>query len=235
MRKNGYTKAIAQFQRSLTRAEKLRRLDIRQFADPPAPADQDAVEALRSGAVVLMVASLEQYLKDALQECVEIIAIKARVTTHQALEARFVQHNDSNFFHYLANERRFDKATKLAEIKRVSKLVAADHFVVESFNRTRSNPGPKTVKDLLNDYGIQDPFGVIEGHLPLHYKKPFPQGFAAASLEALITRRNEVAHGAYGLTISRVDLEEAIAFLKGFVKALDNTLRDRTRLVLSQL
>lgn len=235
MKKNGYTRALREFENGVLRARRLRSFDVRLHKDPPLPDQQIAADALRGGAVVLMVASLEQYLKAALFECVEMIANQAGVTTHVKLEARFVEYNDLNFINWIIRESRFERGRKVAELKRVAKEIANDRFLAESFNRTRSNPGPDTVAELLKEFGIRDPFTVIEGHLPRHYKKPFIKDFAKLTLEAIVTRRNEIAHGASALNTSRVDLQNWIEFLMAFAKSADNTLRDHTRSVLAAL
>jgi hypothetical protein len=105
------------------------------------------VEALRGGATVLMVASFERYLAEALEEFVDLVARRALVTSHAKLSGDFVEYNDFNFFNWLIRESRLSRTQKTAELKRVAQLVAADRFVPEAFTRTRANPGPTTVKD----------------------------------------------------------------------------------------
>jgi predicted nucleotidyltransferase len=61
-------------------------------------ADQVAVEALRGGATVLMVASFERYLKEAMEEFVDLIAKQASVTSHGKLSTDLVEYNNFNFF-----------------------------------------------------------------------------------------------------------------------------------------
>jgi hypothetical protein len=72
-----------------------------------------AVEALRGGATVLTVASLERYLRDALEEFVDLIAGRALFTTNPKIEAAFIQYNDLNFFDWLIRESRFPRTEKL--------------------------------------------------------------------------------------------------------------------------
>jgi hypothetical protein len=66
MRKNGYSVALREYEASLARARHLHRIEVATYRDPPPLVDQVAVEALRGGATVLMVASFERYLKEAL-------------------------------------------------------------------------------------------------------------------------------------------------------------------------
>jgi len=97
MRKNGYSAALREYEGSLARARRLYRIEATRYRDPPPLADQVAVEALRGGATVLMVASFERYLKEALEEFVDLIASRALVTSHTKLSPDFVEFNDFNF------------------------------------------------------------------------------------------------------------------------------------------
>jgi hypothetical protein len=198
-------------------------------------ADQITVEALRGGATVLMVASFERYLKEALEEFVDLIAKRALVTSHAKLSADFVEYNDFNFFNWLVRESRLPRKEKAEELKRVAQLVAADGFVPEAFSRTRANPGPSTVRDLFREFGVGNPLQLIESNFPRHYGRPFPIGFVEQTLTSIINMRNEVAHGGFSLSISRSDLREWIGFLGALGRAADNTLRDHALGVLALL
>jgi hypothetical protein len=235
MRSNGYSSALRDFETSLDRAKRLHRIETQRYKDPPPFDDQVAVDALRGGATVLMVASLERYLKDALEEFVDLVAGRAVVTTHPNLSANFIEYNDFNFFAWLIRESRIPRTQKAVELKRVAQLVAANSFVPESFSRTRANPGPATVKDLFREFGIADAFQHIETQFARHYRKPFAPGFVETTLTSIVSKRNEVAHGGYSLNISRIDLGNWLEFLICFGKAADNTLRNRTLSVLSTL
>jgi len=112
MRKNGYSAALRDYEASLARARHLHRIEVAAYHDPPPLADQIAVEALRGGATVLMVASFDQYLKEALEEFVDLIANRALVTSHEKLSADFVEYNDFNFFNWLIRESRLPRKEK---------------------------------------------------------------------------------------------------------------------------
>ena len=98
MRKNGYSAALRGYETSLDRARHLFRIETTGYGDPPPPNDRIAVEALRGGATVLMVASFERYLAEALEEFVDLVARRALVTSHAKLSGDFVEYNDFNFF-----------------------------------------------------------------------------------------------------------------------------------------
>jgi hypothetical protein len=235
MRSNGYSTALRDYEASLERARHLYRIEVTTYHDPPPSSDQVAVEALRGGATVLMVASLERYLKEALEEFVDIIAKRALITKHEKLSADFVEYNDFSFFNWLIRESRLPKREKAEELKRVARLVALDFFVPEAFSRTRANPGPNTVHDLFRGFGVKDPLRSIESNFIRHYKKPFPEGFVRQTLTSIVNRRNEVAHGGISLSISRSDLREWIGFLSALGKAADNTLRNHALTVVALL
>jgi hypothetical protein len=235
MRKNGYSVALREYEASLARARRLHRIEVATYDDPPPLADQVAVEALRGGATVLMVASFERYLKEALEEFVDLIAKQALVTSHEKLSNDFVEYNDFNFFNWLIRESRLPRKEKAEELKRVAQLVAGDGFVPEAFSRTRANPGPSTVRELFREFGVRNPVHSIESNFPRHYRKPFPIGFVEQTLTSIVSRRNEVAHGGFSLSISRSDLRDWIGFLSALGRAADNTLRDHALGVLASL
>jgi len=128
MRKDGYSAALREYEASLVRARRLYRIETATYRDPPPLADQVAVEALRGGATVLMVASFERYVKEALEEFVDLIAKRALVTSHAKLSADFVEYNDFNFFNWLIRESRLPRKEKAVELKRVAQLVAVDSY-----------------------------------------------------------------------------------------------------------
>lgn len=143
VRSNGYSVALRNYEAGLARAQHLYKLEVQRFSDPPRPNELRAVEALRGGAVVLLVASLERYLSDALEEFIEMLAARASVTTHPGIPIELVEYNDFNFFDWLIRESRLSRQNKTIELKRVSQLVANNRFVPEAFSRTRATLGRK--------------------------------------------------------------------------------------------
>jgi RiboL-PSP-HEPN len=235
IRANTYSKSLRDFEKSLKRAGKLCELERRRYKDPPPPRQITAVEALRGGAVVLMVAAFERYLRDAFEEYTEVIAGRAKSTKHPKLDKAFVERNDYNFVNWLVRDSREVTIAKVVEMRRVARLIAAENFIPEAFSRTRANPGPETVKELFRDFGVPDAFRLIEGNLKNRYPRPFAPGFARGQLEAIIGRRNDVAHGGGALSIARADLEGWVVFMGALGRAVDNTLRDRTLVIVAVL
>jgi hypothetical protein len=86
LRRNTLSRSYRDFQSSLRRAARLRTLEVQRYKDPPPPRQIIAVEALRGGAVVLMVAAFERYLKNAFEEYAEAIARRDEV--YRASKAR---------------------------------------------------------------------------------------------------------------------------------------------------
>src|SRR5690606_31002853 len=123
----------------------------------------------RGGATVLMIAELERFLKDVFEEYVEAIAAKALVTTHPKLDASFVEFNDFNAINWIVRESRSSREAKVRELKRVASHLTAGKFLAESFNRTKANPGPETVKAMLREFGAAGGFAAIEARFGRHY------------------------------------------------------------------
>jgi hypothetical protein len=184
------------------------------------------------------VASLERYLREVFEEFVLLIALAAKLTSNPKLDRDFAEFNDLNYVSWLVRDSRRQRIDRVAELRRVYTVLANSGFVPESFSRTRANPGPDTVKELFREFGISNAFAAIERNFGRHYRRPFVQGFVEVMLRTIVTRRNEIAHGSSalpGLSIARQDLADWIEFLSGFARAADNTLRDYSLGVISQL
>jgi hypothetical protein len=235
MRSNGYSLALREYEASLLRARRLQQLEAMHFSDPPPPQDRVAVEGLRGGAVVLMVASFERYLREALEEFVDLIAKRALLTSRAGLSADFAEFNDFNYFNWLIRYSRMSRSQQRQELKRVAQLVSTNNFVPEAFSQTRANPGPTTVKQLFREFGISNAFQTIEQHFERHFRKPFPPGFVEQTLSGIVSIRNQVAHGGFSLSIGRDDLRGWVSFLNAFGKAADNTLRNHTLNIIGSL
>ena len=229
MRKNGYSNALRDFQAGLARAAVLQRIERQLYRDPPSSAEVSAVEALRGSATVLLVANLEKYLKDALEEYVERLAIRAHLSTNVGLPQNFKITNDTSYPEWIIRDSRWKRERKHSELERIASIIHRKGFIPESFSRTKSNPGVETVSALLKDFGLIDPFRIVELALPRHYAKAFAAGFAKTQLTTIVTHRNQVAHGASSLGISRQDLKDWTRFIHGLAKSIDNALRDHTR------
>lgn len=235
MRRNGYSRAYRDFELSLKRAKTLRKLENKLYKDPPSPQDTLAVEALRGGAAILMVASLERYLKDALEEFVDLVEKVALSTSHTKVPLKLIEYNDLNFLSWVFRENRFSRSQKLAEVKRIAVLIAGSKFIPESFSRTRSNPGSSTIGDLFKEFGIADPFTKIDEIFQTYPGEILAGGTLAPRIDSIVSRRNEIAHGGYSLSISRDDLDRDINFLARFGRSADNCLRNYTLTLISQL
>ena len=60
--------ALDQFRDSLQMAEELMKLERANYRNPPKNEEQNAVEGLRGGAIVLMVAAWENFIKQIIEE-----------------------------------------------------------------------------------------------------------------------------------------------------------------------
>lgn len=60
--------ALEQFKESLQMAEELMKLEKANYKNPPRMEEQNVVEGLRGGAIVLMVAAWESFVKQLIEE-----------------------------------------------------------------------------------------------------------------------------------------------------------------------
>ena len=142
MRRNGYSIALREYEASLRRAQHLQRLEVSRYRDPPPRQDQVGVEALRGGATVLMVASFERYLPEALEEFVDLVAGQAMVTSHSGLSPNFVEFNDFNYFNWHIRDSRLPRKQKAGEFKACSPVGGHRQVRSRSIQPNSGEPRP---------------------------------------------------------------------------------------------
>lgn len=225
--------ALCEFQQSLLIAEELLEIDKRNYHNPPRLDQQKAVQGLRGGAAVLMVAAFEAFLRQAMEEYLASLTIQPLKVPFDKLPEKM---RINSVFATLEQAMKgppfqepLPKHQRLIDIETACKLVLSGTVNPVAFINTGSNPNSKSVKLMFSNLGVKDIFGCIKDRFESKWGKPVAQTFIADKLDEVVNRRHIVAHTANALSISRSDLKESIKFLKVLATLLDTEIKNHIR------
>jgi hypothetical protein len=222
------SRAFVTFRLSLTLAQELLRIERETCRNPPKLHEQKAVEGLRGGACVLMVASFEQFLKDSVEEHLTNITAGSKKLLYERLPGKMIIHNTFITIEHATKGKPFDQAKdkidRLPDIDTACQMIIKKQINPGAFTMTGGNPNPDTVKQMCANLGIRDVFGSIRPKFLKKWGKPVSHTFLVDKLKEVVNRRHVVAHSANALNVSRSDLRESMRFLRILAETLDNAI-----------
>lgn len=229
--------ALQDFRSSIRLAEALMSRE-RRFPDPPSPRNIKAVQGLRGGAAVLMVAAFENFLKEVIEERLVDLTRHPLIFNPANIPPDMLFHN----FHYtLERTVRGPFPDGYTRQDKVNGFVAAADIVLKGIinsnvfsDLTRSNPNSKKVRELFKSLGINDVFTLIKPEFDRRWGVPTINTFIANTLDTILARRHEVAHTAIVLNVSRVDLQTSVKFLRLLADLCDEEIAKHVRRILRQ-
>lgn len=198
------------------------------YADPPAEADRAAVEGLRGGSVVLMVAAFENYLKESVAEALEEIN-NAKPSCDFAklpleLQAQVVYAGLQSAMHARPWDPVRERIHRLPLVLKAADHVTRGTIMSREIAETGGNPDSKQVKNIYKNVGISSILTQIKRGFDGAWGTPTAQTFIENNLDTIVQRRHIVAHTASALATSRVDLQTWQRFLDCVVDQLDAAL-----------
>lgn len=215
------TKALKTLSVDLKRPSRLLAMERSHFVDPPKTTRQRiGIEGLRSGAIVLMTATLEAYLKDVFVEVVEALEAQRVKKKVVALTVNFLQANDFDGLEAILRDKGGDKASRHGDLRRVARAVAQGELVGDGFARTEANPRPDVVAKMLKRFGVSEPFKTLAAEAQVR-GLPYGEVYLRTKLEEILDRRNEVAHQGVSLNVTRLQLQEYVAFIQDLSALID--------------
>jgi hypothetical protein len=187
---------------------------------------------MRGAVTVLLVATLESYLKGLFSEMADVMEAarqtKGRRILSDALHMRQ---------HFLAIEwlraLRQERSQKHPILVRISGEIAGDKIVAEALANTFANPGPTVVKEMLANIGVDNWPQPLNAQYSQVSGAAVHPTFVHDKLQEIVDRRNEVAHTGVALSISRVQLAEWIDFVQHVGKSLDLIVVRRIKTLIS--
>lgn len=220
--------ALIQFRSSLQIAEELMRIERNSYGNPPKLAEQRAVEGLRGGAAVLMVAGFERFLRRSVEEHLATLTTKPFKVPFDELPAKMKVHSVFTTLEHALKGAPYEaprkKIDRLADIEDACKAVLSGSVNPQAFSSTGGNPSAGTVKEMYSLVGITDVFGKIKPSFEARWKKPEAHTFIMDKLNEIVNRRHVIAHTADALKVGRSDLREATRFLEILAESLDEEI-----------
>jgi len=216
----------------LTLAESitLRHPAFSYLSDRPNPAP------ITAGAVVLLCARFEEFLKDVIAYALERHGeADPALTLWNLPESLQILLLSKNMTAAL-QAKRFGRPRSHAE--RINDgLTAAQDIIAGRINaelaiETGGNPGPDTVSELMKLVGIEKPWSHIEKQFEVNYVSPVDPmlaGIALGGLQerlgALIGLRNEVAHSGTQISSSPAEIRFNVHFARHLANAIYDVLK----------
>jgi hypothetical protein len=215
-----YTSAYSSFVGRLAEVENLRyAAAIQELRD--AVANRQHINALCRGAIVLLSAHLEAYIRE-LGEIL-LIELHQRSIDRSKLKSRFFYHLSK---HALDEIQTTSDHDKIAE--KVFAFIAKDlgywdrsgcfpnALPAELFNKGFSNPTFNKIKTYLNRFGYEE----YKAHLSAKLKSEY--NTTINMVDHLVDTRNKIAHGDSSISKTPDDLEDMIKIIKKFCAVTDD-------------
>ncbi|GLQ52783.1 MAE_28990/MAE_18760 family HEPN-like nuclease [Devosia nitrariae] len=221
------TKALANLRTDLKRSERLLKIERSTFPDPPKTTYQRiGVEGLRGGAVVLMAATFEAYLKDVFLEVVQELENRRGTSKKVTLSSEFILAHDFDGLEAVMRDKQGNKSTRHSDLRRVARAIARGELVGDGFARTEANPRPEVVSKMLKRFGVNEPFKELATKAAAA-GLTHSETYLRTKLDEILDRRNEVAHQGVSLNVTRLQLAEYVSFISDLCTVIDAAIVDR--------
>lgn len=220
------SQAYRDFQDTLHMVEALLKLE-RRYPDPAPTKSQNKVEGLRGGAMVLMVAAFENFLKELVEEYLDEFTTLPLKFDPNKLPDIVRLHNMLQIIERAEKNGHSQKRSiKIAQYMSAAQNIIDQRMVVTSFSQlARSNPNPRRVKELFGSLGVEDFFRKIKPSFEKQWGR-VATTFIQDTLQSVIDKRHDVAHTANVLTLTRKDLETYLRFLRVLASVCDTYLKN---------
>ncbi len=222
------SEAFRQFTESLQMAEELLKLERKNCNNPPHTDQQNIAEGLRGGAIVLMVAAWESFLKQLVEDELTFLTTQPPKIKFDKLPDKMRVHSIFQTLDRATKGPRYqqtNKVDRLLEIDQACKIIISGVINPLAFSDTDGNPSPKVVRNMFSNIGIEDIFASIKPDFEKKWGQSVDKRFIENKLEQIIHRRHLVAHKADTLRVSRKDLNEAVKFMKIIAPLFEKQLK----------
>ena len=216
--------ALQGFKASLQSTAALLDLERNNFQDPPPTAEQPAVEGLRGGAAVLMVASFELFLRSDMGERLAPLVSGPARKPLSAMSERIRISSTFNSLEIAIKAPPRERKDRLLRLANICRTISSDSICPTAFAEFRGSPDSERLKEVFGDLGVTDLFQKIRPRFDSQWGKPESTNFLSEKLDEIVNRRHVVAHTASALNITRGALAESMRFLDVIAEALDAEL-----------
>lgn len=217
------------FLQSIALSESLIEIDRTNYHNPPRKDEQKPVEALRGGAIILMVAAFERFLRQLIEYYLDPLTRASCSVDFSSLPEKMQIYSIFTTLDYAMKGKpympRLNRLDRLQDIDSACRLVVSQRLNSDVFCDTGSNPNSKTIKEMFGNLGITDPFGRLQAQFETKWGTSVAQTFIPDKLDEIINRRHLVAHTADALNITRTDLRTASKFLRITAELLEKLIK----------
>jgi hypothetical protein len=151
-------------------------------------------ETLLCGAVVISTGYFESFIHDLVRAFIKGVCALGRpfATLPARLQKTHYVNGAALLHRFVTNKAPWITDTQVQLIERLDSVRAALPYELfwEAFAATNSNPGPRTVEDILQRCAITNPWGQVSVNSPSKRSKTILE----TGLASLIGLRNECAH-----------------------------------------
>lgn len=192
----------------------------RELEKSDAVAHAAAINSLCRGAVVLLSARLEAYVK----ELGDLTLLQVHV--NQVPRTRLAE----QFFYYLSQDilrEMRETDDPLASAKKLFTLFARDRDIwsqvgpfplplpIDIFNKGFSNPALKKISSYFNRFGYKHYTGDMKKRLKGRYSP------ASNMVDQLVAMRNKIAHGDSSATMTPLEVKDMARLVQNYCQATD--------------
>jgi len=221
------SQALYEFQYSLKMVDALIELE-QKYKNPPKEEDKKTVEALRGGAIVLMVASFEYFLRQVFEERLSILSKQPSIVKFSLLPKKMQVCSVFNTLNHGMKGAPFTpkltQIERLHDIDRACKVVISKTINPLSFTNSSGNPNPTIVNEMFSNIGLENVLNIVQSDFEKKWKTPIAHTYIRDKLKASVDCRHQVAHTATVLNVSRSDLKEYRKFIAILASILDRKL-----------
>lgn len=210
----------------------------RGYQDPPPQSDQAAVEGLRGGAVVIVVAALESYLKESIAEVLDRInnanppcdfaKLPIDIQTRAVYTGLYAAMKPKPWDPIQDHQLRLPGV--LLAVQRINKREIMSSEIAD----TAGNPNSAQVKSIFKIVGLPAVFSNVKPGFDAMWGTPTATTFIQNMLDTVVRMRHTVAHTASIRSISRTDIANWHRFLNTFVTVIDAALERHIARIISR-
>lgn len=218
--------ALSSFQERMNEVTELMNLLTPENADLSTFKEQISRDnAICRAAIVLLCSHLQGFLEDLVSDLIS--AYNCLANSPQLLPRELVVHQVVGELGKLSNTDIFKQFESLCEFvnhplisAEPCKLSMKASFITEKFG----NPGTKNIESLFKSVGVRDVWGKL-----FEIEK---NRLLRDSLDSLVARRNEIAHGNYSANATKADLDRYVVNAKKLAEIFNSIISSSIELSL---
>lgn len=187
-------KALAAFVQSLNRVSSVAAQVDAEIAIAMSPGVRERHETQLAGSVIILSGYFESFLHDVVKAFIDGICARSLPFAGLPAKLRDTHYNEGALLlqKFVLGRARWVAGPREDLVKRMHSVQGAAPYTLfwEAFASTDSNPGPSTVKNILERCDVKHPWKQIQ----LHSKRKLAFTLIETELKSFMFMRNECAH-----------------------------------------